>query len=148
MRSGMELGPDDQKSLIQSVEHASAKNAGKGEGKGVGLTENGKSVHESDKYTKVEKGIEVEVAGKSLVENRAERPNAIAGKSSVENKAGRPAGVADKSSDITIGVLQGTAKSETTIVKKLEMLVIFGTKVPITSNLNNPALVPSPFASP
>lgn len=112
------------------------------------MTENGESAHEPGKHTKVEEGIEIEVAGKSLVENRAGGPNAIAGKSSVENRAGKPAGVADKSLDVTVGVLGGAAKSETIIVKRLETPVISGTRVLITSNLNNPALVPLPFASP
>ena len=142
VRLGMGPGPDDQKQLIQSVKHAGAKNAGKGKGKGISVTKNGESAHKSGKYTKVEKGMEMEVAGKSLVENTAEGPNAIAGKSSVEDKAGRLAKVADKSLDVTVGVSRGIAKSETKIVKRLEMLVISGTRVPITSNLNNPALVP------
>ena len=150
VRLGIGPSPDDQKPLIQSVKHAGAKNAGKGKGKsnGVGVIKNGKSAHESDKHIKVEEEMEVEVVGKSLVENRAGGPNAIAGKSSVEDRAGRPAGVADKSLNITVGVLGGAAKSETAIVKKLETPVISGTRILITSNLNNPALVSPPFASP
>lgn len=131
VRSGMGPGPDDQEPLIQSVEHAGAKNASKGKGEGVGVTENGESVHKSGEHTKVEEGMEVEVAGKTLVEDRAGGPNAIAGKSLVEDRAGGPAEVADKSSDVTVGVSGGAAKSETTIVERLETPVIFGTRVPI-----------------
>lgn len=148
VRSGMGPGPDDQEPLIKSVEQAGAKNAGEGEGEGVGVTENGESAHESGEHTKVEEGMEVEVAGKSLVEDRARGPNAIAGKSSVEDRAGGPAGVAEKSLDVTVGVSGGAARSETTIAERLEAPVISGTRVPITSNLNNPALVSPPFVSP
>ena len=102
VRSGMGPGPDDQELLIQSVEHAGAKNVGKGNGEGVGVTENGESAHESGEHTKVEEGMEIEVTGKSLVENRAGGPNAIAGKSLVENRAGEPAGVPDKSLDVML----------------------------------------------
>lgn len=148
MRSGMGPGPDDQEPLIQFVKHAGTKIAGKGKGKGMGITENGKSAHKSGKHIKVEEGMEVEVAGKNLVENRARKPNTIAGKSSVEDRAGEPAGVANKSSDVTVSILGSAAKSETTIVERLETPMIFRTRVPITSNLNNPALIPPPFASP
>lgn len=147
IQSDIGPGPDNEELLIQFVEHADAKNASKGEGEGVGVTENRKSAHKSGKYTKVEKRMEVEVASKSLVKDRVGGTNTIAGKSSVKDRAGRPAEVANKSLDVTVKVSEGTAKSKITIVKKLETPVISRTRVPITSNLNNPALVPLPFAS-
>ena len=67
VRSGMGPSPDDQEPLIQSVEHAGAQNASEGEGEGMGVTENRESAHELGEHTKVEEGMEVEVAGKSLV---------------------------------------------------------------------------------
>ena len=111
VRSGMRPGPDDQEPLIQSVEYASAKNVGKGKSKGVDVTENPESTHKSGKHTKVEEGMEVEVAGKSLVKDRAKGLNRIAGKSLVENRAGGPAKVANKSLVVTVGVLGDAAKS-------------------------------------
>ena len=129
------------------MEHAGAKNVGKSEGESMDVTENRESAYELGKYSKVEERMDVKAAGKSLVEDRAGGSNTIAGRGLIEDRAGGPAGIADKSLDVTVGFLGGAAKSETKIVKRLEMSMISGTRVPITSNLNNPALVSPPFAS-
>lgn len=120
---------------------------GEGKGEDVGVIENGESAHKLGKHTKVEEEMEVEVASKSLMKNRARELNVNAGKNLVKDKAGGPAKVADKSLKVTVRILESTAKSKRIIVKRLKTPMISRTRVLITSNLNNPALVLLPFAS-
>lgn len=112
------------------------------------MIESGESTHETGKHTKVEEEMEVEVTGKSLVNDKAEKPDTVAGKSSIQDKAEEPPKVADKSLDVFVGVSGGAAKNRTMIVERLETPKIFGTRIPMTFNLNNPILVPSPSAFP
>lgn len=127
-------------------EYAGINNTGKSEGEDVGVIKNRESAHKSGKHTKVEEEIEVEVASKSLIKNKARKLNANVGKSLIKERIG-PAKVADKSLKITVKILENTAKSNIIIIKKLKTPVISRTRVSITSNLNNPALVSLLFAS-
>lgn len=111
------------------------------------MTESGESAYETSKHTKVKEEIKIEVVDKSLVDDKAKKLDAIAGKSLIEDKAGRPDGIADKSSYVFVGVLRGVAKNGTTIIERLEVPAISKTRVLMTFNLNNPALVSLPFAS-
>lgn len=111
------------------------------------MTESKENTHKTGKHIKVEEGMEVEVVGKSLMDDKAGRPDVITGKSSIKDRVGRPAKVANKSLDVSVRVSRGTAKNGITIVKKSEALAISGTRVQMTSNLNNPALIPPPFGS-
>lgn len=112
----------------------------------MNVTKNKENAYKLGEYTKVKAKIEVKITDKSLVKNKVGRLNAIAGKSLVKDRVKRPAKLDDKSLNITVEVLRNVAKSETIIVKKLETLMISKTRVLITFNLNNLALISPLFA--
>lgn len=107
MRLSIKPGLDDLKPFIQFVKQLGAKNTGKNKDVSV---KNKIRTHKTNEH-KDKKNIDFEIAGKSLIKNRARGLNVVASKNLVKNKARKLDGIIVKSLYIFIGSLRSTPKS-------------------------------------